>query len=503
MTANDHLPFELNSAAVVAWMESISSLPQIQAAQQASHALKLLKEAECPPGELMPLLISMSPLTLRLANNIATIACDAKAFEKSSKLAKLSMQLLRQLSLMFCQIAEHESLNTQERPYAIYYALQFIGYSLRCYSLFYEVPSATLWKKSALLYNLAAEQDLLHLSLPIRQMEFKQHCTIEEVIKRNLFFTILIPTLHPQPQINSYFQLANQYASQLSISTAPENWHFGFYWDLNDEIPPCTTRKSNRPLPEGFLAIDTRAIGLALQQQDMSLPSLNHTQQNKLALQLTNYDPVFDSIIPGQISRWEFLFGFNDVSTFLSELNKLQKIQQLSGATKTSGAAKRNLALIPMEREKNAFETMCQMLAKNNATSKTGNVLKISHDDYLVAEGNAFDCKSGDIAIYYRDQEPAVLAIIRQQSALSISNVTHILLEKIRGFYSIYSFKIAGELRYAIVIDEDSDSAQVFLPTDKYNIGSKIPFTTGQSIQLTACLEGNSYFSRFHCHFEQ
>lgn len=502
MTATDNLPFKLNADALAIWTDSLSALPQIQAAHQLNQVLKQLKDAAPEPAELLPILIALTPLSLHFSNSIASlVSSETQVSDKSRKLAKLSMQLLRQLGLLFCQFSEHRSLTATEQRSAIYYGLQSIGYCIRSYHLFYEAPSATLWKKSALLYELACENNWLQINQAPKTVEFKQQASIEDVIKRNLLFSILTPMLYPPKEIMQLFELSNQYATQLTISTSPENTDFGFYWDLSDELPPCPTRKSRRPLPQGFLAIYSQAVGTAL-QQDCCVANLDRHTQTQLAIQLMNYEPVFDSIIPGQTNHAEFLFGFNDVSAFLHGLNKLQKIKELSGQFKNSTPTKRNLALIPLEHEKNAFETMSQSLAAHNTISKTGNVLRISHSGYLVAEGNAFDCSSGDLAMVYSDLMPATLVIIRQQSALSISNVTHILMEKITGFYSIYSFKAGKETRHAIVLDEDGNYPQVFLPPGKYAVDSKIPLTIDESLHLTACLESNSYFARFRFRFD-
>jgi len=502
MTDTSNLPFELSADALASWMDSLSTLPQFQAAHQLNQVLKQLKNEEYHSAELLPLVISLTPLTLHFSNGIAgAAASDHKVIGKSRKAAKLAIQLLRQLSLIYCDLTEFPEFIDSERHSAIYYALQCIGYCIRCYNLFYEAPSATLWEKSASLYNLAAAQNALRINQTTKIAEFKQQPTIESVIKRNLLFSISNPTLFASHQVAQIFQVATEFADRLEISLTPETQDFGFYWDLNDELPPCPTRKSRRALPHGFLAIDARNIGQAL-QQDFHAANLSRTTQTKLAIHLLNYQPVFDSIAPGQTLRTEFLFGYKDVSDFLQELYKLQKIRQLSGQGKSTSPSKRSLALIPLETEKNAFQAMTEALGKTDATSKTGNVLRISHPSYLVAEGHAFDCSSGELAMYYRDEEPATLAIIRQQSALSISNVTHILMEKVAGPYSIYTFKTNAGNQSAIVIDEDSDDPQVFLPPGKYQVDSKILLTIEESLHLTACLETTSFFSRFNCTFD-
>ncbi|MGR8930507.1 MAG: hypothetical protein ACU836_07690 [Gammaproteobacteria bacterium] len=499
MTTDNTLPFELNRDGMTSWVDSLSGMPQVQAAHELAVALKQLKDIDSSHEELLPILIGLTPLTVRFSNNIGAIAYELKNFEKSRKPAKFSMQLLRQLSMLFCQIAEDSQLSVENRHAAIYYALQSIGHCIRCYAQFYETPSSTLWKKSALLYSLATELNCLTAEHRITFPDFKHLPTIESVIKRNILFNILNVTLHSVNEINQLFVLANQLADQLAISSAPDNLEFGFYWDLSDELPPCPTRKSRRPLPKGFLAIDSQAIGSIL-QADENIANLTRNLQTKLGLQLLNYEPIFDSIIPGQILRAEFLFGFDDVAAFLSGLNRIQKIKQLSGH-KNSNQIKRNLALVPMEQQKDAFETMSQMLAKSNTVSKTGNVLKISNPEYLVAEGSTFDCSTGDIAMFYRELEPATLSVIRQQSAISISNVNHILMEKVTGFYSIYSFKSGNTIHHAIVIDEDSDNRQVFLPPGKYNVDTVIELTIDETLHLTACMESNGYFARFRFRF--
>ena len=502
MTSNKSLPFELQPEALAAWLDTLRALPQAQAANQLAQALLQLKDQKCEAAVLLPLLLEMTPLCLRYAHAIATfVISEQPPSAKSHKAIKLSIQLLRQLALLFCQLLEKGTLASADRQSALYYALQCIGHCLRCYCLFYEPPSATLWKKSAALYEWAISEKHLQTPQAITLVEFKSQPSIASVLKRNLLFSVLSPTLYQPNEINQLFLLANHYADQVEISTIPANNDFGFYWDLNDEQPPATVRKAQRPLPLGFLAIDTHKVGMALQQASHAA-AIDRKLQSRLSLQLSDYQAVFDSIVPGQTARTEFLFGFKAVSDFLLELNKLQKIRQLSGQPQVSNNARHTLALVPMEREKNAFETMSQALAKSNTPCKKGNVLKISHPDYLVAEGNTFDCSIGEIAMFYRYEEPAMLAIVREQSALSISNVMHILMEKIPGPYSIYTIKTSGTPQQAIVVDETGDDPQVFLPPGKYGVDSQIPLTIEETLHLTAYLESNSFFARFRFYFD-
>ncbi|MDD2738973.1 MAG: hypothetical protein PHR94_08565 [Methylomonas lenta] len=501
MATDSNLPFEMTTDALNDWLQSLSALPNTQAAHQLGQALKQLKEQKYPASELVPILINLTPLTLHFSTSLSSIlSSDTQHSGKAFKLAKLSMQLPRQLALLFCQLVESKGLEAGVLQTCIYYALQLIGYSLRCYNLFYEMPSVSLWKKSTSLYKLAVENDCLAQSQSTKLAEFKAQLTIESVLKRNLLFTILAPTLFKADEISHFFQLANDSAHLLEISVDRDTHDFGFYWDLQSDIPPCPAKKNYRSLPDNFMALNTTRISHELQLG--TIPTqLSPGTQNKLALILSGYRQVFGSIIPGLPSSSKLIAGFNSICAYLQEQNKLSKISQLSSQLPETSNHGFNLSLVPLEHQRNVFDADRRPFTKQQNQGKGVNLLKTPNKTYLIAESRGLECWTGDIVMLYKEQHPVSLAIIRQQNFSELSNANHFLLEQLPGSCNIYSIVNSSIDTNALLVGENSDNPQVFLAAGKYIIDSKIPLTIGKSLHLIACIESNNFFARFKFSF--
>lgn len=497
MTTNSNLPFEMTTNVLTDWLQGLSTLPNTLAAYQLGQALTQLKEQKSQANKLLPILISLTPLTLRFSIGLsAAVSGKTHSSDNCLKLAKLSVQLPRQLALLFCQLAESDALKANALNTCIYYALQMIGYSLRCYNLSYETPSASLWKKSASLYKLAVANNCLTQPQQTKLAEFKTQTTIASVLRRNLLFTILSPTLFKSEEISHFFRLANESAHLLDISEARETSDFGFYWDLNHDMPPCPVKKNQRYLPDGFIALDSKRISRELQMGTISTP-LSPGTQNKLALILSGYHQVFGSISPGLPSSSKLIAGFGSVCTYLQEQSKLSKINQLSSQLLESKSLDFDLSLVPLEHQRDVIDAACRPFTKQQNLGKPVNLLNTPNKTYLIAESRSLECWMGDIALLYKEQHPVSLAIIRQHHFNDLSYANHFLLEQLPGNCNIYSIANSAINSYAILVGENSSNPQVFLAAGKYSIDSKISLTIGRSLHLTACIESNRFIARF------
>ncbi len=497
MTSQNTLPFDLTVISLAAWLEELSLLPPLQAARRLSEALKQIKTENSENAALLPLLINLTPLTLHLAHNLSSSAStDTKPLEKTLKIGKLSMQLPKQLALLFCRLAESQLLDAGALTTALYYALQLIGHSLRCYSLFYDIPSASLWKKSADLYRLAATNQCLTSNQASKLAEFKLQGSIESVLKRNLLFSILNPNLYKTDEIGRLFQLASQSADLLAISTGQDLHHFGFYWEMDKDIPPCPVPKNLRVLPRDFMAIDSQAIGHALQSNSIS-SDLAPAIQNKLTLILSGYHQVFGSIIPGLPASYKLIDGFAKIGGYLYELNKLSKINQLGSQLCDTQDGLENLSLVPLEHQRNVFQITNQPFTKQQSIGIAVNILQTPNSKYLVAESRFLNCSTGDIALIYKAQHPVSLTIIRQQRFNDISNMHQFLLELIPGPCTLFNVTNSAEDEYAIVVGEKGSNPQVFLAGGKHSVNGKLSLNIDKSLHLLACLENNGFFQRF------
>ena len=496
MATDTLLPFDLNPESLTQWLDSLSTLSHPQAAHRLSQALKQLKAENCNAEELLPLLYNLTPLTLHFSTSLSAATAAIDSSDKALKLIKLSMQLPRQLALLFCQLIESKQLQPPDRPTAVYYALQLIGYSFRCYALSYEMPSATLWKKSADLYMLASRSDLLASPYASKLNEFKEQASLLSVFKRNILFNILSPTLYKADEINQFFQLANHYADLLEIDPLGNVAEFGFYWNIEKDKPPQPVKKNNRSLPKGCLAIDTRRISQELQLGTL-ITKLSPATQSKLALLLNGYRQVFDSIIPGLPSRTTLIPGFASACHYLQELNKLAKINELSAQSRDGLDAGRILSLMPLEHQRNVFDKVDSAFSQSTTMGQVVNILKTPSKNYCVAERRTLDCATGDIVLLYKEQHPVSLGIIRQQQFNELSNSQQLLLEIMPGNCSIYNLANSAIDRFAIITGENSDKAQVFMDSERRSLHTPISLTIDKSLTLTGCLESNPFFTRY------
>lgn len=499
MTDNVSLPFELSTESLSGWVNSLNSLPAANAANQLNLVLKhLTRQLGIPATKMLPLLIMLTPLTFHLANGLSHTARsepNLTANSRALKIAKLSIQLLRHLGLDFCRLVETRQLDAAQNQHAIFYALQLIGYSLRASALFYEMPSATLWKKSGVLYTIAGEQRILDQPISTKQPEFKHQATINAVIKRNILFAISAPNRYPFAEIAALFQLANHFQDRLTIAPkiAPDHH---FFWNLHSE--PCPLPRPGNALPNGAISISSQAIGHALQLGDITT-ELGSIMQTRLALHLSAYKGIFSSVTIGPPMPAHLLEGFVAVSEHLQGEEKLSKIMHLSGQPAPGRSLARDMSLIPLEHQKSYYKPLNSSIISFPEHGTRLSLLRNPSKQFLVAETTTPNCATGDIGLLCREQQPAKLVLVRQQTRHD--DITLILLELIVGSVAIFDIEDSNQQK-AIVIGTDSDHPEIILASGKYAVGAKLRLLYGRSLQLTSCVESTPWIVRFKIGFD-
>jgi hypothetical protein len=157
----------------------------------------------------------------------------------------------------------------------------------------------------------------------------------------------------------------------------------------------------------------------------------------------------------------------------------------------------KNLSLVPLEHQRNVFETPPQAFSKPKDMGSSVNILKTPSLKYIVAESRTLDCSTGDLALIYKEQHPISLVIIRQQKTNEISRLQQFLLEIIPGTCNIFNFVGSKIDTHGIVVGGNTSDPQVFLAYGKYSINTKLALNTGGSIYLKSHLESNTFFARF------
>lgn len=497
MDIDNHLPFEpvdLTSDSVAQFLNRLAELSPTQAAQQMSLALKHFAEQKPEsPETILPVLLQLAPLTLHLTTHLSTLRpTDGKTYRAN----KLIVHLPRQLSQLLYQLVATKQLTTPSLASAIYHALQLLGYSMRSYCLRHEMPSKTLWKMSARLYQVAIIKNCTSTHQTSKIPDFKAQTTIETVVKRNLLFSILTPSFFKNTDVLSLFHFANKYAEELKITRDRAAWQFGHFWHLNKDLPPTpyTLRKSETLLPENCLAIDTSQIAAMLQRDDLN-PSIH----NKISLLLHGYRPLLSSMLPGKSFRAELIIGFYNSCRCLHNLNKLNQFSSVCNDI-THKEGNKGLSLIPMDANNILFDTAAQPFMQPKNLGQPVNVIATHNPAFVIAESPLIDCSTGTVAMLYREQHPLTFAVVRQQQVNELSHANQLLLELIPGKCRIVKPENADF--EAIIVGEDVKRPQAILANDQYAYNSELPLVGGMTLDLTAHLESNLFFARFHCKIE-
>lgn len=343
------LPFALTTSSLALWLDTLAYLSPAVAANQLDQCIKDLDECQLEANVYLPLLINLSPTCIVLALSLSALELTDtkhKLAKKSVKIAKLGIQILKRLASAFCALADNKQLDHTETQTACYYALQLFGYCLRNCALLYEMPSRSIWKKTAQLYIIALNDGSLENKQAAKIYEFKNQSTIAGVFRRNLLFSIFSPMRYTAHEINELFKLSNTYYAFIDLGVEKID-DFSFCWSL-DGGEPFPVKLNHKYLPQNYVVIDTRRFVHALQLSSLKT-LLKPSAQAKLALSLSGYQQFFSSLSLDLPYASKLLMGFSQVCELFQQQEKLSKIKELGFP------AQRNMTLLPLEHEDKYF----------------------------------------------------------------------------------------------------------------------------------------------------
>ncbi|MCK5189860.1 MAG: hypothetical protein KAR12_07365, partial [Methylococcales bacterium] len=265
------LPFELTEDSTSEWLQSLSQQNNVGAANLLNKAIKQLRLINKNDEKVFDILILLTPTALFFNSTIESsilVETNKRNSEKSQKFEKLCIQLLRNLSLAFCNFADKESLSYEKQNLAAYITLHLITYTQRLCSIYHQYPSTTLWGRTGRLYTLALERNLLQQEITHEIKGLKSQSTIEAILKQNLLFTILTSYRYSTSEIIELFSISESNAHLLNLNTNPAT-KIIFFWDPKSETPPCT-KNVNQSKKDSSIEIDTNEILSFIRSSDFS-----------------------------------------------------------------------------------------------------------------------------------------------------------------------------------------------------------------------------------------
>lgn len=491
------LPFKLSTDATADWLQSLSQLSSVNSANQLNKAVKQLRSIKTDTGKVLEILVQLTPTVLYICSNIE--ATLQKGSDKSQKIEKLGIQLLRNLSLAFCSYTTQDTISTDKKNQAIYIALQLIGYTQRLAAIFHQFPSATLWKKTGELYTLANGRNILKQLITHKIRDFKNLTTAEDVLKRNILFAILAPYQHNSSEVKELFSISEQHSHLLKLNTenSPDNI---FCWDLESEIPPHT-KDSTHQQSDSHIKINATELLSLLRSTNFSF-ALDKETLALIIEKISGYKDPINTSVPSALIINHLIVGLGNISTYLEKLEKLNKIERLSSQIIDSNPIKK-MSLEPMEHEKSHLNPATDFKPSNNSLKLLQGVpavkmLQTKKDQYIIAETNPINSAIGDIILLCLPNLNLGIGIIRQIKLTNQSGTIHILIEKTSGIITAHLIDPPeASAKHIIVIQKDNSTRELFIAPSKLSNGTQIKSASGQSFTLDSLID----FSPFYMHY--
>ncbi len=494
------LPFELSEESTTSWLQSLSQLSSVNSANQINKVIKQLRAINTDADKIFRILIQLTPTVIYISTDIESshqTESNKNANDKSRKVEKLCIQLLRSLSLAFYAFTTKKSFPDDEKNQCLYIALQLIGRTQRITAIFHQFPSTTLWKKTGEIFISAQNRNVFQQQIKHKIKDFKSLSTIEAVLKRNILFSIFAPYQQHADLIQELFSIAKQHAHLLNLNTTytTEN---AFSWNINSTHPPYTTG-SAQLRSDSIIGINTNEL-LSFTQSTSFSSSLKKEALEYIVCQISGYRELINSPVPSDFVINHLLVGFIDILEYLEETERLNKIQQISSQLAKTASSNYNL-LNPVELKNNQFS-----LNQNTPNSSDNflseaevvKILKIKNNQYLIAESNPMACSIGDLTLLCASNHPPELGIIRQIRITNASGTNHILIEKITGTPLSGRINAPETIENQIIlIQTKKSSSEVFIATNKFSNGTLVKLVSEESFTLDKLIDHSPFYMRY------
>lgn len=500
MSENHSLPFDLNDESLAEWLESISKRPPVNAGSQLNQAINQLRKTDRENNLIFPLLMKLTPVTLHSANALATLLRPGAQKNKTAKIARLCLQLPRNLALAFHGLLETDHLSIPQKLQACYFSLQLIGQYLRLSSLFHELPSETLWKKSGEIYTFAHKHHGLEENVTSKIPEFRYQSSLEQAIKRNLLFTITAFRQQSSADNQALFTFANQHSAKLEFIHAQSNSCF-FIWNVRQGIP-YPIPPFNRPLQKTEIALNTTKL-LSDLQSDCFIGPISEQERERVQHCLAGYEQLVDDTVPSAPIALTMISGFRQIHDFLVFQEKLERIQKLS-AQIPERKQQADFALEPLEHEKSFLSGGYSQPPQENlmrpGITEAGNSVKLlqgKSKNYLHIESKRSDWQIGELVLLVNKKNAFMIGKILQSNRIDNIQSTMLLIERIFGSFSAQTMQSDHyKNTMAIVINPQSEHPEALLKYEKYRNGIKINLGR-KSARLDSLLDYTPFFTRY------
>jgi len=224
-------PFAIEPKSISEWLDTLNPTNPVQSSNSIYSILKkLIKSPNETTHSLEIILTAITPITIQLSLDLEALFCASNQSidAQKRKIARLSINSLRYLALLYGQLSTHNDKNININ---INRCLQICELCFTQSTLIYDRPSTELWKLTGQMYQLACNNNDIDTATNESIYFFKKHNTIHISIKKILIFNLCNPYLLGQREIIRLNQFLEQHLEKINLSTTYSAiylhaWHY-------------------------------------------------------------------------------------------------------------------------------------------------------------------------------------------------------------------------------------------------------------------------------------
>ncbi len=485
------LPFELNESAVYTWLSQLPSNPAT-ATHNLNQVVKSLRPLRKEP-ETRQILLALGASIQNHYQTLEKIIISSGQMEdlkKRMKLEKLCIQLLRNFSLAIHYYNDKLDENQNEKCLNLYLSLKFIGLTQKASCIFHQYPSETLYQKVGDIYQEAKENDLLNQAIPSLKHEFTKQPTLAAILKRNLLFQMLQPYRFISNDINLLFKLAESLTESTELKNITSENTYAFIWSLERLTPPYpqtgVTEKNKNQLivhhPDSLKHIHASS----------EFASLSPDGKNQLTELFNGYQNIIHDFSTTDPNIKHIVIGFKPIMEFMTKLDKLQKILNLSQDNSPISVLDQ-LSIEPLDYQKSHLNPDKRLTGNNSIHNLlqemlTVKLLATKNKNFLLAESNRLEAQIGELCLLCDETLRPFITLVRQKRTTNVSGSRHFLLEIIPGQLSLERLDTSPpSTPLPVILCVDKSQSIVITGSGKFANQTRLVFRSERQIRVQQC----------------
>ncbi|MEQ1636372.1 MAG: hypothetical protein ABL903_06745 [Methylococcales bacterium] len=463
MPTDNDLPLAGNKQSLNIWLNSLSQLGSHRASNKLYEMLQVIYQESFGTQDKLELLNQLAAPVITYSDQLEQIVVAQQCFKNEALVRKtttLSCELLRLLSLNYCKVSLAEDLNSEQHAVTIYTALHVIGLSLCKRAVLNQVPSETLWKKTAELYQRAQKYQLLNHPITLTALFTSQQSTIAKILQRNLLFVLCDPYHFSNQSIKALFSFAETASTLLEIDASAQTANF--VWPYKKQTVPHACFKSEAPSPH-TLYLSCAAVTELLKLQNPL--NFNKSELDHLLQHLSSYADIIESAIPSEATACKLIVDYQQLHIYLNHHATIQNIYRASTPSGKPIARSNSLQLVPLNAQVQTPKQKAISDASNNPFSMPAvSVHPTRYKNYFVAM-TSNPALQIDLPILFVDKSEHIkLGFIKQIARHQVTLSHQILIEHIPGTAESINITLDGQSTLAILITKATDEREIVLP---------------------------------------